>query len=252
LNRIADVLFDPLFLGLALLALSLVHGKRRPWLARALPLVALALLLFFGTPYVANELARRTELPTLTTAKPGVVYDAVIVLGGAMDAAITREHGLFAYRESAERVLTAYDVLRTNQAKNAILSGGHPGLQTEESEASLMMRQLVAWGIDPSRLALDEDSTDTHENAIDSVRIARQRGWTRDLLVTSAAHMERAEGCFAREGLAVDTLAVDFTARRPSSNPAAFLPRAGALAESAALVRERVGRLVYRLRGWTR
>ena len=37
--------------------------------------------------------------------------------------------------------------------------------------------------------------------------LARQRGWTHDVLVTSAAHMARARGCFEEEGLNVDTLA---------------------------------------------
>ena len=63
--------------------------------------------------------------------------------------------------------------------------------------------------------------------------------------------MARARGCFAKEGLAVDTLAVDFDATDPARLDASSLPRASALNESTAAIRERVGRWVYRLRGWS-
>ncbi len=141
-----------------------------------------------------------------------MTYDAVIVLGGGMNGIITSQTGMPAYTDAAERVLTAFELLRAGRAKSAILSGGvWPGSPPEvKTESRLMADALEGWGIDPSRLVLEERSTNTHENAVESARIARERGFTRDLLVTSAAHMLRARGCFLREGLAVDTLAVDF------------------------------------------
>jgi len=254
LSHVADILFDPLLGALLLLVLSYVLSKRAPRVAFALPAVALALLGVLSIPTVANDLQRGLEQPPLTTMKPDVTYDAVIVLGGGVNATITGERGMTAVNESAERVLAAFDLLRTNRARNAIVSGGfwpeaHPS--TAEPEARVTARQLVAWGIDPSRLALDEHSVNTHENAVESVRIARERGWTRDLLVTSAAHMQRARGCFGREGFPLDTLSVDFVSYDPIASPSGWLPRAGALAGSTSVIRERVGRLVYRLRGWS-
>jgi uncharacterized SAM-binding protein YcdF (DUF218 family) len=252
-NRVADVLFEPLFLGLALIALAYLFAKRAPRLAFTLPAVAFGVLLLFSTPPVANALQRELEQPPLTTIKPDVTYDAVIVLGGGMNGLISHQTGLPAFNEGAERVLTTFDLLRTNRAKNAILSGGSwPGTPPDvPPEARLMANVLEGWGIDPSRLVLEGASTTTHENAVASVKIARERGWTRTVLVTSAAHMERARGCFVREGLAVDTLAVDFGAYDPKRTEASWLPRAGALAQSTFALRERAGRLIYRLRGWT-
>jgi uncharacterized SAM-binding protein YcdF (DUF218 family) len=252
-NRIADVLFEPLFLGLALIALSYVLAKRTPRLAALLPALAFAVLLFFSTPLVANALQRSLEDPPLTTMKPDVTYDAVIVLGGGMNVLIANQTGLPAFNEGAERVTTTFDLLRTNRAKSAILSGGNgPGSPPEvRPEARLMADVLEGWGIDPARLVLEGGSTTTHENAVASVKLARERGWTRTLLVTSAAHMERARGCFVREGLAVDTFAVDFCSYDPTRTPSSWLPRAAALAESTGALRERFGRLIYRLRGWT-
>jgi uncharacterized SAM-binding protein YcdF (DUF218 family) len=255
-NRIADVLLEPLFVALLLIAFAYLLAARAPRVAFVLPALAFSVLLFFATPLVANSLQRGLEDPPLTTVKPDVTYDAVIVLGGGMNGLISNQTRLPAFNEGAERVTTAFDLLRTNRAKNAILSGGNgPGAPPEQrSEARLSADVLEGWGIDPSRLVVEGDSTTTHENAVASVKLARERGWTRTLLVTSAAHMERARGCFVREGLAVDTFAVDFASydqSRISSSWPSWLPRASALAESTGALRERFGRFVYRLRGWT-
>jgi uncharacterized SAM-binding protein YcdF (DUF218 family) len=253
LNRVADVLFEPLFVALALLVLSYALSKRAPRAGFALPGAAAALLWTLSAPAVSNRLQRSLEEPPLTSMKPDVTYDAVIVLGGAVNATVTRETGSIAFSQEVERVLTGFDLLRTNRARSAILSGGlWPGMPPDlEPESRITARQLEAWGIERSRLVVEERSTNTHENAVESTRIVRAQGWTRVLLVTSAAHMQRARGCFTREGLAVDTLAVDFVSRDPSKASGGWLPRAAALAESTAAIRERVGRLVYRARGWT-
>jgi uncharacterized SAM-binding protein YcdF (DUF218 family) len=252
-NHIADVLLEPLFAALVLLALSYFLWTRAPKAAFALPAIAFAVLLFFSVPAVANHLQRGLEQPPATTIKPDVAYDAVIVLGGGMSVEIAHETGMPAFNDAGERLLTAFDLLRTNRAKSAILSGGNQASMSPdvEPESKMMAEQLEAWGIDPSRLAIEPRSKNTHENAVESVRIARERGWTHDLLVTSAAHMRRAEGCFRKEGLSVDTLSVDFRSSDPARGSAGWLPRAEALANSTAAIRERAGRIVYHLQGWS-
>jgi uncharacterized SAM-binding protein YcdF (DUF218 family) len=250
-NRILDVFLEPLFVALLLLALSSLLKRRAPGAASAFPALAFFLLLLFSSPAISNRLVRGLEDPPLTTMKPGATYDAVIVLGGGIDTAVTLETGRTSFMDAAERLLTAFDLLRSGRAKNVILSGGYeePRVPGAESEANVMADQLEAWGIDAHRIAVEERSTTTHENAVESVKIARAKAWTHDLLVTSAAHMPRALGCFVHEGLPVDTLAVDFhtTSRRPTR----WLPRAQALWDSTWAIREIVGRFVYRLRGWT-
>ncbi len=247
MNRVADILFDPLFVAI-LLVVSSIALRRRPRVAPWIAGGAAAVLFVFGLRSVANALVRGLEQPVLTSIRPDVTYDAVIVLGGTMNGDVTGDTGQPAFNESVERVLAAYDLLRQNRARFAILSGTswHAMGSGEPAESRVIADQLAAWGIDRARLVTDEASTTTHENAI-----ARARGWTRDLLVTSAAHMKRARGCFAHEGLAVDTLAVDFEAYDPAKHAGSWLPRASSLRLSADAIHEYVGRLVYRARGWT-
>jgi uncharacterized SAM-binding protein YcdF (DUF218 family) len=71
------------------------------------------------------------------------------------------------------------------------------------------------------------------------------------LVVTSAFHMPRAYGCFRAVGLDVDTLPVDFRSYKgPYSSE--LVPRAEHLAHSTTALREWFGRVIYRVRGFSR
>jgi uncharacterized SAM-binding protein YcdF (DUF218 family) len=251
-NPLRDLLFEPLFVAILLLVLSYALARRRPRVAFALPAVALGVLLVCSAPSASNRFIHRMEAPPLTTMRPGVTYDAVIVLGGAINPEMTRETGRTAVNGAAERLLVAFDVLRQGRARNAVVTGGfmRGGGAGVRSQAGIMADQLEAWGIDPSRIVAEEQSSDTHEDAVESVKIARAHGWSRDLLLTTALHVPRARGCFVHEGLDVDTLAVDFRSVDPAHEPGDWFPRAMALSETTLAFHELAGRAVYRLRGW--
>jgi uncharacterized SAM-binding protein YcdF (DUF218 family) len=117
-------------------------------------------------------------------------------------------------------------------------------------EADILARQLRLWGVEPQRLVSEGRSRNTRENALQSERIIREKGWKRLLLVTSAAHMPRALGCFEAVGLRPDTLVVDVRAHPWHPRAAWWQPRASNLAAGTDALRELFGRLVYRWRGW--
>ena len=66
-----------------------------------------------------------------------------------------------------------------------------------------------------SRIALDDKSRDTAENARVSKIVAAPRPGERWLLITSAYHMPRAIGSFRREGFDVEAYPVDWRTRGP-------------------------------------
>src|SRR5206468_4076518 len=101
-------------------------------------------------------------------------------------------------------------------------------------------------------IVIDPTARNTHENAVNVKKIADERGWKSVLMITSAFHMRRALECFNAEGLSVDTLVVDRRSADPARVSAHWLPRADALAESTAAIREWFGRWVYRARGYAR
>jgi uncharacterized SAM-binding protein YcdF (DUF218 family) len=131
-----------------------------------------------------------------------------------------------------------------------LLAGGSGQLQGGLPEAELLATQLEAWGIERSRILVDKESRNTHENALQAMRIVREHGLGSAVLVTSASHMKRALGCFAKAGLPVDTLPVDFRAYAPGHGHGTWLPSSDALAMSTHAIHELVGGLVYRLVGY--
>jgi DUF218 domain-containing protein len=92
-------------------------------------------------------------------------------------------------------------------------------------EAHVLRQQLIDWGIAPERTVIDDQSRNTRENAVESARVARERGWKSILVVTSA--YQRALGCFKAVGLEVDALPVDPRAYDPVRFSGSWLPGSG-------------------------
>lgn len=248
LSKIVDVLLGPLTWAFVLLLAALARWRapQGRWLA----FTAVAVLYVFSIEPVSNRLVRHVELSTPRQPRADVTYDAVILLGGLLDHGATRSSGQPSYNDNVERLLTTFDLLRTGRAKNAILSGGPAGPSDPVVEARVLGAQLEAWGVDRSRILLEEGSRNTRENATASERIAREHHFERLLLVTSAPHMQRAMDCFREVGLAVDPLPVDYRSFDPANAGESWLPRAGLLADSEHALRELSGRWIYRLIGY--
>lgn len=251
LSKLLDVLLSPLAWGLLLSLAALLLRRRARW-AVALHGLALAVLYAFSIEPVAGGLQRLVEAGAVSTYRPDVVYDAVIVLGGGLDPGATERSGRPEYNAAPERILRGFELLREGRARQMLISGGSLDPRPEAVvEAEVLARQLEAWGIAPERIVTEGRSRNTRENAVESERLVRAHGWKTLLLVTSAAHMPRARGCYAAVGLRPDTLPVDTRVSAAPWRLGSWLPRAGALHASTEALRELTGRVVYRLRGWT-
>ena len=243
LSKVLDLLVAPLTWALLLLAAALAF-RRSARLASSLVGAAAAVLLAFSAEPVAAGLMRHVEASATRTFRDGVTYDAVIVLGGMTEPSAARTVELNA---AADRIVRGFELLRSGRARSVLLSAGalHPA-PDEPTEAEQLMAKLEEWGIGADRIATETRSRNTRENAVESARIVRERGWRTLLLVTSAAHMERALGSFRAVGILPDTLPVDF---RGAVHEPSWLPRAAALEKSTDALRELLGRAVYR---WAR
>jgi uncharacterized SAM-binding protein YcdF (DUF218 family) len=71
-----------------------------------------------------------------------------------------------------------------------ILCSGGVG-QTGPSEASVMAERLVACGVDPGRIELDEQSRDTLQSVLATGRFMRRRGLARCLVCSDRYHIPR-------------------------------------------------------------
>ena len=249
LSKALAWLTEPLAWALLLAAAGalLRHRRRGP----ALLGLSAAVLVAFSSDAVADRLMARVEASARSTYRPDLVYDAVIVLGGLVDAPASRATGEAELTEAADRVVRGYELVRSGRARNVLLSGGvvfpQPG---DVAEADRLAGKLSQWGVAADRIAVERASRNTRENAIESAKLAAARGWRTLLLVTSAAHAPRALGCFRAVGLEPDVLPVD--RRAGDGRGRAWLPRAAALAKSTEAIRELAGRVAYRAAGYVR
>jgi uncharacterized SAM-binding protein YcdF (DUF218 family) len=261
-SKLLPQLLYPLSLGLLLALAGLLVGPRRRWSA---PLggLGLALLWISAMPLTARELVWGLEARSAAlTPSPLPRGDAIVVLGGGLRAALPPRSGV-EVNEAGDRLLSGIRLLREERAPLLLLSGGRvsfSGGDPAPAEAISARSLALELGVPADRLLLSDQARTTAEEARDLGRIGRSRDWSTVLLVTSALHMPRALASFRRQsGLKVVPVACDYLlpARDQLGTPTAgsvllsLWPDAGSLLLSSLAIKEHLGLLVYRLKGWS-
>jgi len=248
LSKLFDLFLAPLTWAFLLLGAAVVWRRRpaAPWLAAA----AGGVLWLFSAEPVADGLTWLAESGIRSTMRPDVTYDAAIVLGGGIDPVASKETGETELGPAGDRVVKGFELFHAGRVRNLLLSAGGPRPEepVEADFAAALYRRL---GVPAEAIVLERESRNTRENAKNSARIVRERGWRTLLLVTSAMHMPRAEASFRRAGMEVDVLPVDHQFGRDHFGIGKLLPRSAALDRSTWVLRELAGRLVYRAAGYT-
>jgi uncharacterized SAM-binding protein YcdF (DUF218 family) len=125
-------------------------------------------------------------LHTSETARP-VPSDCIIVLG----AAVWNDRPSPALRE---RLDTAIQVYRDGLAKRIIVTGGvSSGQANELSEAAMSRQYLLEQGIPEGAILLEDQSTSTIENLVNSKRMMTEQGYGQAIIVTHGFHTYRAK-----------------------------------------------------------
>ncbi len=247
LSKIFDVLLSPLAWALLLCVASLVRRYEK-W-TRWAPALAAFVLYVFSTAPVSNALVRNLEGSATRTIRDGVVYDAVILLGGAVSHGATQTWNVPSYNDNVERLFATFDLLRSGRARSVIVSGGRRDADDPVVEADVLGKQLEDWGIDRARIVLEDRARNTRENATESKRLAAEHRFQSLVMVTSARHVKRALQSFRTVGLDVDTLPVDYRSSDPKHVPLSILPRSEDLDVSVHALREIFGGWIYKATG---
>lgn len=241
------LVFYPLGLSILLLAAGILAWNRlrvSRWLCAA----ALFVLMVFSSPAGSGALLRSLENQYPDTGIDVISHaQAIVVLGGNIHMP-SRGHGNSGLIDQSDRLLHALRLYRAGKAPVVVCSGGS---FAETSEAQAMGRLLQEWGVPSEAILLEEQSLNTRENALFSYPVLKARGIRRILLVTSAIHMPRAAAVFRKAGFEVSPAPADFrTGWGEASGSFGWLPDAVYLMRSDRALREWIGLLVYRLRGW--
>jgi uncharacterized SAM-binding protein YcdF (DUF218 family) len=226
-------------------AACMLVSRRRRGLSLVV-LAALGFLAFMILPigdWLMAPLEERFPIPAPMPER----VDGIIVLGGAVDEIVSAARGRVELNDAGTRMTDAVALVRRYPSARVVLTGGNNHIvESMPPEAGIMKAFFVAEGVDPVRITLETQSRTTYENALFTHAQVRPNPGETWLLVTSAAHMPRAVGCFRRQGWNVVSYPVDFhTAGNGSFQWDLALTNHLVLATKA--LREWVGLVGYRL-----
>jgi uncharacterized SAM-binding protein YcdF (DUF218 family) len=205
----------------------------------AMPAIPLGIEYLFTSGYPTFE------------AGPPPTPRAVVLLGAGIRTIHGGGHRLGLLTDvGAARVLEAVRVYETLNEPWLISSGGTRSPDTRLSSAETMRDALVSLGVKRDRIWIESTSLTTRDEATLIAPMLRQLGAERFVLVTSRAHMPRAEAAFRAQRLHPVPVIADEPIRQ-LSHWALFMPDADGLRASHDLLHEFVGVIYYRLRGWT-
>jgi len=178
--------------------------------------------------------------------------DGILVLGGAVEPALSLSYGETVFNSAVARVLAGTALARRYPEAKLALIGGEGGfvpVGLAESRATLGL--VIEQGIAPKRVLLEERSRSTHQNAVYAKELIRPAPGATWILITSAYHMPRSIASFDGVGWPVIPYPVDYRID-PQTGLRANFSLLDGLGASTLAGKEWAGLLAYRLMGWTR
>jgi uncharacterized SAM-binding protein YcdF (DUF218 family) len=151
--------------------------------------------------------------------------EAIVVLSGSVRPPSDTVPEVELGAETLLRCLHAARLHHQGKPCRIVVSGGRvdPGIPGP-ALARAMRDFLVGQGVPNSDLLMEDQSRTTYENAALTGRLLVQHGISKIVLVTSASHMQRAEGCFRAVGFQVTPSPCDYHATRFTWSASKVLP----------------------------
>jgi len=263
LSKLLPLFIYPLGLTCLLLTVSLITFWKRPRIAAATIALALTVLLLGSNAWVTGWLVRSLEWQYLPI-QPLPTAEAIVVLGGGTKPPAPPRPGVD-LGEGGDRIFYGAQLYREGKAPKLILSGGRIGWQgSQQPESEDMAEIATLLGVPPEDILQDSTSLNTYQNAVNVKEILETEDIQKILLVTSAMHMPRALAIFRHQDIEAIPAPTDFLATRstdlvetagsgPVSLPGILLgiiPDVDRLRDTSRALKEYIGMVIYRLRGW--
>ncbi len=258
LSKLLPLFIYPLGLSCLLIIVGLILLWRRNTRgATGAIILGLTILLIASNSWVSQWLVKSLEWQNLPPAELPQA-EAIVVLGGGIKPA-TPPRPNVDVSEAGDRIIYGAELFRQGKAPWLILSGGRIDWKDGGPPESQDMASLAeVMGVPKSAILQDTNSLNTHQNAVEVGKILESQGIKGPvLLVTSAMHTPRSLLVFQRQGINVIAAPTDFLiTENPveesswQGNLLNLLPNAYSLQQSTKALKEYIGLVVYRLRGW--
>ena len=179
--------------------------------------------------------------------------DAVLFLGGGAKGSRGELIGLDLMNAS-DRITTAIELVRMGKAP-VLVAGGttRPSTEKHPSEGEATEKWIKNWQLTSVPIYQLGVCANTHDEALSMKKLVDQHGWKSVLLVTSASHMERAVGTFAKQGISVIPVPCAFNTGvnvRDQVTEWISPPDGQKVDFVSGWLYEKLGYLSYWLRGW--
>lgn len=262
LKSVIDFLEPTGIVWLVLLALVILHIRRRRWRQLAVSGgVWLFLTCTSMLPFPHLLLASlEDDWPTVAAADLAAlpVCDAIVVLGGGMEPSMRELPGMH-FKDGGDRVFTGLGLARAGKSKLLVLGGGvfetTDGRKVHEADG--VRDWLLDWdfGLRSAGVAVQSlgGCADTHDESVRVAALAKQHGWQRVALVTSAFHMTRSKAVFEKSGVpGVLPIPCNYSSAPMRGRPLRWVtvPNATYLQHFECWMHEVVGMWAYWMRGW--
>ena len=246
-------LFQPFPLLMLLTGITLANlWRKRRETPRRLLLVTLSylLLLVLSLPASSYLLLGSLEwqYPAVKTRPDDV--EAIVVLGSMVRQASGQRQRPELDEYSINRCVRAAELYRQGPPCPLVVSGGDDNPERwGPSCAEAMKDFLVQLGVRPADVIVEERSTTTYENAVESCKLLNERGLHKIVLVTDGTHLVRADRCFRKQGVETIPAGCSYRATPSSGRRFGVVPSPHAVIDCQAVFHEWLGLAWYWLRG---
>ena len=247
LSKLIPLFFSPLGIILILLFAFIINKKTKFIYS------ALSILLIFSNGVFSNLLWKFIEYPWKRLDYSSVnSADAIVVLSGGRE--IPPGNTKIIEWHDPDRFFAGIGLYRAEKSSRLIFTGAiNPFNLDLPPEGDNYIKEAISIGIPRKDLFSTQPVLNTFQEAKEikkllyKEKVVKQR---KIILVTSAFHMKRAKKVFEREGINVIPYPVDFNGGINLSatlrNPIKWMPTSNNLNKSSQVIREIIGRLIYR------
>jgi uncharacterized SAM-binding protein YcdF (DUF218 family) len=211
------------------------------------------LTLLLTNPFFAYRVFHAWEYPHTPIENVRDTFHVGIVLGGYSDFSNYCNDERLNFNPASNRLLDAVALYKKGIIKKILISGGDGDIMRQKiPEAAASKPFLWQLGVKEEDILLENESKNTYENALFCKKYLDtlpQKG--RVLLITSAFHLRRAEGCFRKQNIDIQPFASHFIAKRFAWNGSRWLiPQSDVLHFWEIFIKEWLGYATYKMKGY--
>lgn len=232
----------------ALLASIFVKNKKRKSI---FGITGIVLFFIFTNPFLASLTINAWEPDYKAYDSLRSRYKYGIVLSGITNPD-RPPFDRIQFNKGADRIVHAIDLYRRGVIENILITGGSGVITYEGKKESHKLRDFaIQSGVDSAAVLIEDEARNTHENAVYSLAMLENKYDSNLLLITSAFHMHRAQGCFEKEGASVVPFPTDHYGKQVSFTPDdLIIPSLYSLKIWTILTKEWLGLLAYKFAGY--